>query len=136
MKFIKAFIIVFILTFTSFSNAVNLNSGKGLACEAILCAVGIAIPASHSKCRQVLTDWSLYLASHPWDSAPRCPRTDAQSNIVGYSEMKCETIQDDFAQQQCFAATGRYNNCRPDDEACKCPTHDKNGQKLPLCQIQ
>lgn len=135
MRSIKLLSIVFILFFSTYSNSINLSKGKGLACEAILCAIGIAIPASHSECKTVLKNWSLYLISHPWDSTPKCPKTDAQSNIVGYIEMKCESIQDLELKNQCIAATngGGDEDCGlGDPELCQCI---ENGQPIPNCQI-
>lgn len=125
MKKIKVFLVIFILIFSGIVSAVNLNNGKGLACEAILCAVGIAIPASHSKCKDVLKKWSIYLATHPWDSTPKCPKINAESEVVGHILMDCDDINDNDTRQQCLNAENERRNIRCEDnqfdEECECP---------------
>lgn len=108
VKKISITALLMLLFFSSNSaHAVKLKKGEGLACEAILCAVGIAIPESHSECRKVLTEWSLYLATlGPFRSSPKCPKKDSANNIIGYTEMDCKTIQDPEMKKMCLEATG------------------------------
>lgn len=117
------------------AKAIDLGKGETLACEAILCAVGIAIPESHSECKKVLTEWSLYLATlGPFSSKPKCPSADAGGNITGWQEMKCETIQDTEMRQKCLDALGGGTGDQCDSITdpverieCECRNNDGGG---------
>jgi hypothetical protein len=99
-------------------NTVELNKGQRLACGAILCAVGIAIPASHSECRKVLQDWSIYLATlGPFRSKPKCPII-ANNQAVSYSTMTCSSIVDPEFRSMCDNA----NNTKPQPGYHRCDT--------------
>ncbi len=113
------------------ANAADLSSKSKLACEALICAVGIAIPASHDKCREVLTDWSIYLATLGFfSSPPKCPKTDANGLIIGYEEMDCNLIQDTQARQMCLDAQGDTEpvGCAalPPEERQLCDCRERN----------
>ena len=106
IKHFLAVLIVFALVTPAKAAGVNLNRGQGLACEAILCAVGIAIPESHSECRRVLRDWTIYLATlGPFRRKPRCPRVNDVGNVYEEIEMICDTIVDIDMRAECHAAT-------------------------------
>lgn len=125
---------------------VNLSRGQGLACEAILCAVGIAIPESHNECRRVLFDWSVHLATlGPFRSKPKCPRVNDVGSVVAEVEMICSTIVDPDARAQCDAATappGDYiceELTTPEDRFnCEnqCDTGGINADGRQVCQIR
>lgn len=102
------------------AKAIELSGKETLSCEAVLCAVGIAIPESHSKCRKVLTEWSAYLATLGMFREPqKCPKYDHKGKLIGYDEMKCSAIQDDKMRKICNDAmgTGGYDNCNNVDQA-------------------
>ncbi len=85
---------------------VQLKKGQGLACEMILCAVGIVIPESHSECRRVIRDWTIYMATlGPFKRRPRCPIVDANNVPTGNEELvQCSAIQSPTERNQCYAA--------------------------------
>lgn len=98
--------------FSAYSNAGALGKGQRLACEAIMCAIGIAIPESHNECRKVLIEWSAYSALlGPFASKPKCPKVDENQNVVGEQEVRCDDIQDAMARQQCHEATDVPEDC-------------------------
>lgn len=104
---IMGFAAVLAMLITAPAHAIKLKKKNALACEAILCAVGIAIPASHSECRKVLTEWSIYLATlGPFTSKPKCPRIDKNEVIISWEEMKCSSIQDADLRKICEDAEG------------------------------
>ncbi len=89
---------------------INLGRGRTLACEALLCAVGVLITESRPKCLRVLRDWSIYLATLSiFRSTPKCPSVNASGHVTGYNEMTCEAIQDVEMRNLCLEA----NNLRP-----------------------
>ncbi len=116
-----------------------LGGGKGLACEAIICAIGVAIPESHAKCTQVLTEWSIYLATlGPFSSKPKCPKKDSDNNTIGYLEMDCNAIQHPELKQQCLNAQRLPNDCSgylgtPEYPRCefdRCNRKRRNGERV------
>lgn len=113
MKKIFVFAILIIaFLFSASSNAGVLGKGQRLACQAIMCSIGIAIPESHNECRKVLTEWSVYAALlGPFASKPKCPKVDENQNVVGEQEVRCDDIQDDVARQQCHEATDVPDDC-------------------------
>jgi|GEM_PF-3186549 len=112
---------------------INLSSGRGLACEALLCAVGIAIPASHSKCRSVLREWAIYLATLSWfRSTPKCPIITDTGEVVGHNDMTCDVIQDLESRQICEEA----NNIRPGRNQPVDPCAELVGVERELCEVQ
>ncbi|MBS0044834.1 hypothetical protein KFE26_21440 [Shewanella sp. M16] len=128
-----------LLLSASSAQAKNKNE---LACEAILCAVGIAIPASHNECRKVLIDWNTYLATLGFFSKPpKCPKTDATGMVIGYEEMDCDLIQDAQARQMCHdsikpPATGCAALEPEFREQCECQERNrKHGGRFD-CQIR
>lgn len=141
----KLILIIALLTLSTNANAA-LSRGEGLACEALLCAVGIAIPESHNECRQVLTEWSLYLATLGFfRSKPKCPKKNINGHIVAYEEMKCSSIQNSESRNECEIASAPPENCdsynmgSPEWEDCErymCTNvHQKRGHPE-LCQVQ
>jgi len=123
---IRRFILLFLL-FPFPLQAVELGKHEAQACEAILCAVGIVIPASHDKCRQVLTDWSIYLATlGPFRKPPKCPMSDDDGKAIGEMDMDCKTIQDPELRQVCLDASSLppVNECSGlmplERAACEC----------------
>lgn len=117
MKLLKISLLICAFFLAPLGNAVNLNKGQRLACGAILCAVGIAIPKSHSECRKVLRDWSIYLATlGPFRSKPKCPIVNNADNSVTYSTMTCSSIVDPEYRRMCEEAGGQkpqpgYHQC-------------------------
>jgi hypothetical protein len=136
--------ILALTVFLLISNSANALSGKeGLACEALLCAVGIAIPASHDKCREVLIDWSIYLGTLGFfKKPPSCPQEDANGKTVGYSDVDCNQIQDVELKQMCLDARRppSDNECSglPADEreVCECEKRNRNGGGKRICNIR
>ncbi|MCG7556083.1 hypothetical protein [Pseudoalteromonas sp. Of11M-6] len=89
-----------------------LSKGQGLACEAILCAVGIAIPESHNECRKVLTEWSIYLATLGFfRSKPKCPKKDPQDVVTGLESMECSSINNSELRNLCYQSNQPEQNC-------------------------
>lgn len=118
MKLTKVFLLFFLLVLASTANSVELKKGQRLACGAILCAVGIAIPASHSECRKALLDWSVYLATlGPFRSKPKCPII-ASNQAVSYSTMTCSSIVDPEFRSMCDNA----NDTKPQPGYHRCDT--------------
>tara|TARA_B110000211_G_C14046379_1_gene539155 strand:- start:747 stop:1352 length:606 start_codon:yes stop_codon:yes gene_type:complete len=113
---------------------INLGRGRSLACSALLCAVGIAIPESHSECVQVLRDWAIYLATLSWfRSTPKCPIINAQGTVTGYNEVSCDSIQDVNMRQTCYDA----NNQRPRPPIPpRNPCDHLTGLEYELCRIE
>lgn len=143
MKKLTAFFISLTLTFAMSNQAIagDLDSKSKLACEALICSVGIAIPASHDKCREVLTDWSIYLATLGFfSSPPKCPKTDAKGIVVGYEEMNCNLIQDAEAKQMCLESQSREparcSTLPPfQREMCECRERNRRNPAV-SCQIK
>ena len=64
--------------------ACPIKNDEQLVCEALVCAVGIAIPESHAECVKVQTKFAIYLATlAPWDDPPKCKNRDMNCNAVG-----------------------------------------------------
>lgn len=145
IKYFLIGIVVLVLV-TPAQAGINLNRGQALACEAILCAVGIAIPESHSECRRVLRDWSIYLATlGPFRSKPRCPRVNDVGNIYEEIEMFCDTIIDVDSRAECHASTIPPGSVRCDDIIdpdmrfrceTECDTRWQDGNGSMVCEIR
>lgn len=141
MNRIKIFALSVFLLFSANSNA--LAGKEGLACEALLCAVGIAIPASHDKCREVLIDWSIYLGTLGFfKKPPSCPQEDANGLTVGYSDVDCNLIQDIELRQMCLDARrppsdDECSGLEFDDRAeCECNKRNRKGGDRQICHIR
>ena len=138
MNKLKIIILAATLIFTNNSHA---GDKSELACEAILCAVGIAIPASHDKCREVLIDWSVYLSTLGFfSSPPKCPKTDATGMVVGWLEMDCNLIQDQELRLMCLNARKKERNCNTlppwDRQICECEEYNRrHGHHDRTCQL-
>ncbi|WP_299496377.1 hypothetical protein [uncultured Shewanella sp.] len=125
MNKLKAMLLVFGLLMANNSYALDLSSKSKLACEALLCAVGIAIPDSHDECREILIDWNIYLATLGFfSSPPSCPKTDATGLVVGFAEMNCNLIQDTSLRTECLNARKKppVNQCEglPPQQRARC----------------
>lgn len=141
----KLIMIITLLTLSIQAKAGVLKKGQALACEAIVCAVGIAIPESHAECSRKLAEWSVYLALlGPFASKPKCPKKDASDNVTGYSEMRCDMIQDSNSRNDCEIASAPPENCdeyigTPGWEECEqymCANVHQNNGNPELCQVQ
>lgn len=139
--------IAFLCSVVTFNaNSIDLSGGKGLACEALVCAIGIAIPESHAKCQEVLTRWSIYLATlSPFSGKPKCPKVNSDGAVYDEIEMHCSAIVDSDARLQCEAATlppGDYicaDITNPEERFnCenRCDTGRFNGDGRQVCQIR
>ena len=143
-KIIGTVILSLFVTFQA--KSIDLSGGKGLACEALVCAVGIAIPESHAKCQEVLTRWSIYLATlSPFSGKPKCPKVNSEGATYGETEMHCSSIADSAARMQCESATlppgdyicdeitnpGERFNCEN-----QCDSGFFNGDGRQVCQIR
>lgn len=106
IKHLIALFALIVMVAPAHGAGVNLSRGQGLACEVILCAVGIAIPESHSECRRVLFDWSVYVATlGPFKRKPKCPMVD-QNNVPTGAEQaaSCSAINSAPERNACLAA--------------------------------
>ncbi|MFY8352935.1 hypothetical protein AAEU29_20515 [Pseudoalteromonas sp. SSM20] len=142
----KILLVAVLLALSANAKAGILSKGQKYACEARVCAIGIAIPESHAECQAALTRWSLYLATiGPFGIKPKCPRKNANDEIVGYDDMTCDSINDSNHRQECNNATAIPDNCDQYDigshewERCErymCSNkHQQNGNPE-LCQVQ
>lgn len=88
------------------SAGVKLKKGQGLACEMILCAVGIVIPESHSECKKVITEWTIYVATlGPFKKKPKCPMVDPNNVPTGAEQAaSCSAIKSAPERNECLAA--------------------------------
>lgn len=138
-------VLLFFITATFSSQkifAIDLKKGQTLSCSAIVCAVGIAIPASHNKCRKVLTEWSIFVATLGiFQSKPKCPRVDNKGVVTGYDEMTCSSIQDATLRKTCEDASntgGDPRDCGTFDtpkERIECLREcEENGERI--CSIE
>lgn len=87
MKYVvKILALFFVLTATASAVQMpNLKSKEKLICEVVLCTpIGLAIPASRSKCTKVIFEWSKYVATLGFlEKPPKCPIFNAQGQKVG-----------------------------------------------------
>lgn len=105
---------------------INLSKGQRLACGAILCAVGIAIPESRSECTKVLRDWSIYVATlGPFKSKPKCPIVK-NGGAGGSNVMSCRSIADPEYRKMCEDA----DNGKPQPGYHRCDEYTDGFQRF------
>lgn len=145
----KTLIFTVLTLFISFGGTVkasDLSSKETLACEALICAVGIAIPESHNECRKVLTKFAAYLATLGiFSSKPRCPKVAEDGVSIEWHDVNCDEIQNAELAQMCRDAAGEtppIDSCADltdPQEIIACETRCNNngpGQEVPrFCEI-
>jgi len=116
----KALIILVILSLSFLPKNVTaqevkecpMGSAETLVCEVVLCSIGIAIPASRSKCIQVTRKFAIYLATLGfWSKPPSCKQRDQNCNVTGKTKAKidpvaCDSLPTETERNSCKAASG------------------------------
>ncbi|MEW5250894.1 hypothetical protein [Microbulbifer discodermiae] len=76
--------IIFGMLFSTITIACDVKKDEQLVCEALMCTIGIAIPASHSECLKVQTEFAIYLATLGfWENPPKCKNRDMNCQVTG-----------------------------------------------------
>lgn len=137
-------VLTLLISYGGTAKASDLSSKETLACEALICAVGIAIPESHSECKKVLTKFAAYLATLGFfSSKPRCPKVAEDGVSIDWHDVDCDEIQDAAMAKLCRDASNPPPDSCADltdpQEIIACETRCNNngpGQEVPrFCEI-
>lgn len=75
--------------------ACNMSDDEELACEAIMCIIGINEDDSRDQCVEIVNEWNAYLSNlHPWDDPQACYKRDQDCNRterIGASQVENES---------------------------------------------
>lgn len=147
----KSIVTIFLMFFIFFSvdSSAIMKKGQKLACEAFMCAIGVAIPESHHECVKKLVKWDLYLATlGPFGTKPKCPKKDEDENVIGYADVECHRITDPIYRNKCEEAErkrkggGIINRCEglPPHLEIECQLEEcrrsRPGEPDRICQIR
>lgn len=90
--------------------ACDIDNDEKLVCEVVLCAVGIFVPESHSKCVKVNREFAYYLATLGfWEDPPKCKMRDMSCKSTGNASSQQATLP----ASTCTGLSGNdYLNCR------------------------
>ncbi|MDP5209853.1 hypothetical protein [Microbulbifer sp. 2205BS26-8] len=121
------------------ASACDIDSDEQLVCEALMCSVGIFIPASHSECVKVQRDFAIYLATLGfWEDPPKCKNRDMNCQSTGNANTRSANLP----AATCNNLNGsNYINCqfqvsKYNGSAFNCGQYRNNQALFNLCQQQ
>lgn len=102
---------------------ISLNNEETLSCKVILCTLVPTPPEANSECRKAILDWAKYQAKFWKKPSLKCPRYDQNENLLGYQELKCSQINDEWTKETICTEDGGTteppSNCNNGGGTCE-----------------